>query len=240
MTKSSMSQQAKNLQKIWLEHEGNLTEKELLSIILSLKTTRKMNMNKADQLLNQFSGLYGLGQANFEDLIAKGEINEEQAIILKTALEIGRKWICEAKEPLLEVSSSYEVYQYIYPQMKNLTKELFKVILLNSQNQIIKNLDAFRGTVMGAPVYIREVMELGLKHHGASFIFVHNHPSGTSTPSKWDILLTQKLVMAGEILKIPVNDHIIIGEQEYYSFLDHGLIDDYKDFIFKQLAFQMD
>ncbi|MDH4129584.1 MAG: hypothetical protein OEV44_12565, partial [Spirochaetota bacterium] len=165
---------------------------------------------------------------------------EEQFILIKLALELGKRWIHESEEPLIEVSHSYAVFRYIYPQMKSLTKEIFKILLLNSQNQIIKNIDLFKGTVTEAPAYVREVFEIGLKYHAASFILVHNHPSGYSTPSQKDMLLTKKLVIAGDMLRIPISDHIVIGEEEYFSFLDQGIIHEYRKQISKINQFSFD
>ena len=116
--------------------------------------------------------------------------------------------------------------------MRDLKKEVFKVIYLNSQNQIIDTADLFEGTVNSSSISPREVMESAIKHNAASLIFVHNHPSGNPEPSPNDKQVTRDLVYAGSIMQIKVLDHIIIGNNKYYSFAAEGLIEEYElDFI---------
>ena len=107
-----------------------------------------------------------------------------------------------------------------------------KVIYLNSQNQIIEIADLAEGTVSGSFISPRQVVEGAIKQNAASLIFVHNHPSGNPEPSKSDRDLTRDLVYAGTIMHIRVLDHIVIGENRYFSFAGEGLIEEYEmDFL---------
>jgi len=116
--------------------------------------------------------------------------------------------------------------------MRDLKKEVLKVIYLNSQNQIIDAVNLFEGTVNSSSVSIREIIESAVKHNAAFLIFVHNHPSGNPEPSASDKDLTRELVYAGKIMRIKVLDHIVIGENRYFSFADDGLIEEYElDFL---------
>ncbi|MFC1931176.1 RadC family protein [Chloroflexota bacterium] len=116
--------------------------------------------------------------------------------------------------------------------MRDLKKEVFKVIYLNSQNQIIETADLFEGTVNGSSVSPREVVDGAIKNNAVAIIFVHNHPSGSPDPSASDRELTRELVYAGKIMRIKVLDHIIIGDNRYFSFAGDGLIDEYEmDFL---------
>jgi DNA repair protein RadC len=117
----------------------------------------------------------------------------------------------------------------LYHSMRDLKKELFKVIYLNTQNQIIDTSDLFAGTVDSSSISPREVMENALKQNASSLIFVHNHPSGDPEPSRHDKEVTRGLVFAGNIMQIKVLDHIIIGGNKYFSFADQGLIEKYED-----------
>jgi DNA repair protein RadC len=108
--------------------------------------------------------------------------------------------------------------------MRDLKKEVFKVLLLNSQNRIIDITEITEGTVNQAEPIIREIFQKGLQNFAASVICVHNHPSGNHEPSKEDRKFTQNLAQAGKVLQIKVLDHIIIGNSSYYSFGDRGLI----------------
>jgi len=116
--------------------------------------------------------------------------------------------------------------------MRDLKKEVFKVIYLNSQNQIIDTADLFEGTVNGGVISPREVMEAAIKHNAVSLIFAHNHPSGNPEPSKHDKEVTRELVYAGSIMRIRVLDHIVIGNNRYFSFASEKLIEEYElDFL---------
>jgi len=146
--------------------------------------------------------------------------------------EVAREII---KEKIIDkpiYKSSQEIDDYLYLSMRDLKKEIFKVIYLNSQNQIINITDLFEGTISGSSISPREVIESAIKHNTVSLIFVHNHPSGNPEPSKSDKELTKDLVYAGSIMRIRVLDHIIIGNNKYFSFAVDGLIEEYElDFL---------
>src|SRR4030043_691827 len=108
--------------------------------------------------------------------------------------------------------------------MRDLKREIFKVLLLNRKNEFIMDQDVFLGSLTGSAVYPREVMTLALEQKAASLVFVHNHPSGDPTPSPEDRDLTRSLVWCSRLLMIQVLDHIIIGNNSYYSFADEGMI----------------
>ena len=118
--------------------------------------------------------------------------------------------------------SSHEVFDFLYHSMRGLKKEIFKVLYLNSQNQINDTFDLSEGTVNSSAVSIREVIEGAVRNNAAALIFAHNHPSGDPAPSREDDDCTQRLVHAGEILGIRVLDHIVFGRNGYYSFSDSG------------------
>lgn len=104
-----------------------------------------------------------------------------------------------------------------------------KVIYLNSQNQIIEIADLFEGTIHSSSIPPREVMESAIKYNAVSLIFAHNHPSGNPEPSENDKELTKDLVYAASIMRIKILDHIIIGNDRYFSFAGEGLIEEYED-----------
>ncbi|MEE9399317.1 MAG: DNA repair protein RadC, partial [Dehalococcoidales bacterium] len=155
-------------------------------------------------------------------------IGAHSAFGLKLVQEVAREFLKERiiDEPVY--SSAREIFDYLYHSMRDLKKEVLKVIYLNSQNQIIETTDLFEGTVNSSAVSTREVMEDAIKHNVVSIIFVHNHPSGNPEPSKSDKELTRELVYAGKIMQIKVLDHIIIGDNRYFSFADEGLIEEYE------------
>jgi DNA repair protein RadC len=126
-------------------------------------------------------------------------------------------------------TSSQEIFDYLYYSLKGLKKEVFRVVYLDKQNKIIDTEDLFMGTLDGIHIYPREIEEGAIKHEATGLIFVHNHPSGDCVPSKNDKQITRDLVFIGKVLNIEVLDHIIIGENRYYSFADAGFIEKYED-----------
>jgi len=103
-----------------------------------------------------------------------------------------------------------------------------KVIYLNSRNQIIETADLFQGTVNSSDISPRQVIEGAIKHNAVSLIFAHNHPSGNPGPSQSDREVTRDLVYAAGVMQIKVLDHIIIGDNTYFSFAGEGLIEEYE------------
>ncbi len=211
-----------------LKHgEHTLTDSELLAIILrsggkglsaadlarkildKFKTFR--NLSHTDPLeWSEFSGL-GLGSAKIAQI--------------KAAVEIGRRLNeIEVKDSPPKIESSADIAKILMPRMRDLKKEIFKVIFLNSQSRIIEIAEAGEGTVNQVNPLLREIYHQALQHFAPFLICVHNHPSGDPRPSEHDKKFTRKLIAAGEILLIKALDHIIIGDNNYFSFADEGLI----------------
>ena len=111
--------------------------------------------------------------------------------------------------------------------MRDLKREIFKVLFLNRKNELLSDQDVFFGSLTGSAIYPREVVTLALENRAAALVFVHNHPSGDPTPSNEDRNLTRDLVWASHLLMIQVLDHVIVGNNTYYSFADEGLIGSY-------------
>jgi DNA repair protein RadC len=108
--------------------------------------------------------------------------------------------------------------------MRDMKREVFKVLFLNRKNELIGDQDLFQGTLTGSAVYPREIIAQALESKAAALVFVHNHPSGDPAPSPEDRRLTRDLVWAAQLMMIQVLDHLIIGRNTYFSFADEGLI----------------
>jgi DNA repair protein RadC len=205
---------------------------EIVELLLTLGSPRKDCKPQAKEAIRRFKSLRGVLAASLEELQQIKGIGPHSAFGIKLMQEVAREFL---KEQIIEkpfCKSSREIFDYLYHAMRDRKKELFKVIYLNSQNQIIETADLFEGTVNSSAVSLREVVEGALKHNAVSLIFVHNHPSGNPEPSASDRELTRELVYAGEIMRIKVLDHIIIGDNRYFSFADGGLIEEYEtDFL---------
>jgi len=205
---------------------------EIIELLLSLGTPRKDCKQQAKEVIKKFKTLRGALSAPIEELQQIDGIGPHSAFGIKLTQEVAREFL---KEQIIDkpiYKSAQEVFNYLYHSMRDLKKEVFKVIYLNSQNQIIDTADLFEGTVNSSSISPREVIESAIKHNAASLIFVHNHPSGDPDPSGNDKEVTRDLVYAGSIMRIKVLDHIIIGNNRYFSFAGEGLIEEYElDFL---------
>jgi len=205
---------------------------EIIELLLSLGTPRKDCKRQAKEALKKFKTLRGVLEAPPEELQRIDGIGAHSAFGIKLTQEVAREFL---KEKIIDkpiYKSAQEVFDYLYHSMRDLKKEVFKVIYLNIQNQIIETEDLFEGTINSSSASPREVVESAIKNNAASLIFAHNHPSGNPEPSKSDKELTRDLVYAGSIMRIRVLDHIIIGSNRYFSFAGEGLIEEYElDFL---------
>jgi len=212
---------------IKLGFEG-FSDEEYIELLLSLVLPPRECKKLAKECIERFGNLRRFVSASSDELQQAGIpppcvyyirlLHELPVAILKQKI---------AEKPIYK--SSKEVFDYLYYSMRDLKKEVFKVIYLNSRSQIIDTTDLFEGTLESIPIRPREIVESAIKYGAAALIFVHNHPSGDPTPSKSDKQLTRDLVFIGHILQIKVLDHIIIGENRFFSFADEGLIEKYED-----------
>jgi DNA repair protein RadC len=201
---------------------------EVVELLLSLGTPRRDCKQAAKEAIKKFQTLRGVLEASPEELQQIKGIGAHSAFGIKLIQEVASEFL---KAKMLEkpfYHSSREVFDYLYFAMRGLKKEVFKVLYLTSQNQIIDTVDLSEGTVNSSSVSPREVIEGALRYNAAALIFAHNHPSGATDPSTADMSITRELVYAGRIMHIKILDHIIIGDNRFYSFAGEGLIEKYE------------
>ena len=143
--------------------------------------------------------------------------------MIKAALELGRR-VASFKPNKYKVKNPWDIYKYYMDSLRYLKKEVFKVVLLNTKNEIITDVDISIGTLNSSLVHPREVFRAAIRRSSNKIILIHNHPSGCPTPSIEDKVVTNRLVKCGEIIGIEVIDHIIIGDGLYFSFKENMLI----------------
>ncbi len=205
---------------------------EIVELLLTLGTPRRDCKPQAKEAIKRFQTLRNVLEAPPNELRQIKGITDHNIFVIKFMQEIARAFL---KEQLLDkpyCRSCREVFDYLYHSMRDLKKEVFKVMFLDSQNRVVDIEDLFEGTLNASAIYPREIIQGAVKHNAATLIFVHNHPAGNPQPSDNDKQITQDLVFAGNIMQIKVLDHIIIGENRYFSFADAGLIVEYNsDFL---------
>jgi len=201
---------------------------EIVELLLTLGTPRKDCKQQAKDAIKKFKGLKGVLDASLEELQEIKGIGPINAFGIKLFQEISEHYLKKkiiGKEIIL--TSSKAVFDYLYQSMQKNKKEIFKVLFLNGKNKLIEVENLFEGSLTSSAVYTRNIMKKALRYNAAALIFAHNHPSGDPSPSESDNKITEGLVSAGNIMEVKVLDHIIIGDNKYYSFADEGLIEEY-------------
>src|SRR5690606_34323601 len=140
------------------------------------------------------------------------------------AVELGRRLAREGPAERAVIRGPRDVFELCAPALRDLTQEEFRVLLLNTQHAVLREVVVTRGTLDGSLVHPREVFRAAIADGAAAIILLHNHPSGDPTPSPEDRSVTQQLASAGRVVGIPVVDHVIIGDARYTSFVEAGLL----------------
>ena len=202
----------------------HLTEAELIGILLGKGTRKKTAIDLARELLDRYESLQKLFSRSPSELTTVKGIGSAKAAILSAAFELVRRIQSrkDAGRPLFKRSS--DVAGHYLPLMRDLRKEVFKVLLLNRANRFIKEVFISEGTLDASIVHPRDVFKEALLEPAAAIILIHNHPSGNPSPSDEDLRITKQLVEAGRLLGIKVYDHIILAGESYRSLADDGLI----------------
>ena len=199
-----------------------LTDAELIAILLRTGTAEKSAIDIASEMtadgglykrlagitrLNELTNIKGLGQAKAATVLA--------------ALEIGRRIASAKPIEKIHLSCPQDVADFLMPRLRYAAKEQFVVILLNNKNKVIGTEVVSEGSLSSSVVHPREVSAPAILHHAAAIMVAHNHPSGDPKPSIEDEEVTRQLLRSGKVLGIPMIDHVIIGDGNYYSFLEN-------------------
>lgn len=194
----------------------SLSTAELIAIILRVGSQEASALALAEQLLSRFGGLKGLFNASLEEISKIKGVGMAKAVGLKASIELGKRLFAIREEDNPKVSCPQDVVN-LFPDLPFLNQEHFKAIFLDVKGKVIKEKTLFIGTLDASIVHPREVFKEAVACSAASVIVLHNHPSGDCTPSREDIEITKTLKQAGDLLSIPLQDHIIMGKGRYYS-----------------------
>ncbi|NIR42509.1 MAG: DNA repair protein RadC [Gemmatimonadetes bacterium] len=198
---------------------------ELLAILTSSGAGGRNALEIAENLYERFGrSLRRLGSAPGSQLMAVPGIGAARATAVQAALELGRRAAEEVRHEDDRVTTPRDVYRRFELRLRDLRQEEFHVLLLSTQNAVLRDVMVTRGILDASVVHPREVFAPALAEAAAGVILVHNHPSGDPTPSPADREITRQLVDAGRLLGIPVRDHVVVGNGRFASFLDMGLL----------------
>jgi DNA repair protein RadC len=221
----SWAEEDRPREKLLLKGRSALSDAELIGILIGSGTRSMSAVDLAKLILNKVNNdLNELAKLNVKDLQKFKGIGEAKAISIVSALEIGRRR--KEKEPAKreKITCSRDVFDCMKPHLLDLQHEEFWIILLNRANVVTNKLQVSAGGVAGTVADPKIIFKLALEHLSSGIILIHNHPSGNLSPSQTDIDLTKKLREAGKFLDVPVLDHVIFTDNDYYSFADKGTL----------------
>lgn len=221
----SWAEEDRPREKLLLKGKSALSDAELIAILigsgtrsLSAVDVAKIILTRAENDLNQ------LAKFSVKDLQKIKGIGEAKAISIVSALELGRRRKDADFARKVQIACSNDIYQLMKPELMDLPKEEFWILLLNRANSLIKKEQVSSGGVSGTVADPKIIFKAALDQYASSVVLIHNHPSGNLKPSQADINLTTKMKEAGKLLEIPILDHIIFADTGYLSFADEGLL----------------
>jgi len=202
-----------------------LSNEELLAILLKSGTKNVSVKVLASSILKELNSISDLKDMTLERLVQIKGIKTAKACELLASIELGKR-INQKFNNInqIKIVDSNSVFEYYKNILGNKKQEHFYCIYLDTKHNVIKDKLLFVGTINESLVHPREVFKEAYLLSASGIICIHNHPSGNVTPSKNDIIITEQLKQVGYILGIQVVDHLIIGKNEYYSFMDNGKI----------------
>jgi DNA repair protein RadC len=210
-------------EKLLKKGAGALSNSELLAILLRTGTAGTSAIDLARKILKKFSTFRNMAHTDARDWKEFKGLGGAKIAHIQAALEIGRRYrqddVSTGKQ---KIASAKDVVDIVMPQIRDLKTEVFKVVYLDSNNRIIDISDASVGTVDQAFPIVREIIHTALQKFAKSIVCVHNHPSGEIVPSRGDIAFTRELYSAGKLMQIEVLDHLILGNDNFYSFADEN------------------
>ena len=203
---------------------GSLQDYELLELLLTFAIPYSDVKPLAKKLIAHFGSFTRVFDASAEDIMEVTGLREYSAVLIRLVKACAEYYLKEELLARQKISSLSDLVDYCRTSMGGLADEQFRVLFLNSQNELIAEEIVQEGTVNQTVVYPRKVLELALKHKATGLILVHNHPSGHLKPSAADLELTRALVKASQSLNLTVHDHLIISRQGYFSLADKDML----------------
>lgn len=224
MTIKNWADTDKPREKMIAQGKTALSNAELLAILLGSGSADESAVELSRRILASVNNsLTTLGKQSLQQLQAFKGIGQAKAITILAATEMGRRRAAETPELQPKIEVAHNVFTLMQPLIGELPHEEFWVLYLNSTNRVIHKARLFSGGITHTTVDVRLLFKTALEQGAIALILVHNHPSGSITPSKEDIELTQRVKTAGDMLDIKLLDHVIVTEKEYLSLLDERL-----------------
>ena len=213
-------------ERLLAEGAASLSNTELLAVLLRTGVKNDSALRVAEKVLALYKerGLAAITQMSAKELSSIKGVGMAKAATILAAVELGRRLALKAAEARTVVHGPADAASYVMPRFRFERREHFAVLLLNAKNHILALKTISVGTLTSSVVHPREVFQAAIEQSAASVILVHNHPSGDPAPSGEDLAVTRRMVEAGEIMDIPVLDHVIVGYDKFISLKEEGMI----------------
>ncbi|KQC32914.1 hypothetical protein AAU57_05970 [Nonlabens sp. YIK11] len=212
-------------EKLLQQGSRSLTDAELLAILLGSGTVSMSAVELSRNILSDAGqSLQQLGKKTLKELMVHKGIGEAKAITIAAAMELGRRRAMEMPAQVVKITSSQDAFKVLQPIIGELPHEEFWVLLLDNSNKVLEKHQVSKGGITATHVDHRLLFKQAIAAGAVAIIIAHNHPSGTLKPSKPDQDITRKIKTAGDTLDIKVLDHLIVTQENYYSFADNQLL----------------
>lgn len=208
-----------------LQHgASHLSDAELLAIFLRTGVKGCHVVGLARRLLKSFGSISKIYQADLDEFCQYHGLGTAKYVQLQACLEMSKRYLAEQMQTGQALTSSLATQNFLTAELRQESREVFAVLFLNTQHQVIKFERLFYGTINAAAVYPRVVVEAAIRYQAGAVILAHNHPSGVAEPSIADNSITDRLTQALALVDIKVLDHIIVAGCHCYSYAEHGRI----------------
>lgn len=203
----------------------SLSDAELLAIVLGSGSRTETAVQLGQRILNAYGNdLNYLAKANVNDLKKFKGVGEAKAIHIAATFELGRRRKDFGISEKIKIATSHDAFKLLNSKLSDLPHEEFWILLLNRANSVMKIECISKGGVNGTVVDARLILKPAIEHLASGIILCHNHPSGQLKPSEQDVSLTKRLKESAHLMDINLLDHIIVGDQKYFSFVDEGIL----------------
>jgi DNA repair protein RadC len=211
-------------EKLALKGKNSLSDAELLAILLGSGTREKSALELAKDMLSKSAyNLNKFCKQSLKELTEFKGVGNAKAITILAAIELGNRRLDEGNEKRRKVNSSKDVFDFLYASFYGLNHEEFHVVFLNRKNEILSSALLSKGGLSQTIVDGKILFKMALEHKAASIILCHNHPSGNLTPSDQDLQITKSLNSFGKMIDLPILDHLIFADNNYFSFTDRNV-----------------
>ena len=200
----------------------SLSDAELLAIFLRTGVKGCNVVELARQLLQNFGSISNIYRSSHDEFCKQHGLGTAKYVQLQACLEMSKRYLAEQLDQKDSLTSSQSTRDYLIAELRHETREVFAVLFLDNQHQVLRFERLFYGTIDAAAVYPRIVVEQALKHQAAAVILAHNHPSGIAEASIADKQITTRLTQGLALIDVRVLDHVIVAAHQCYSFAEHG------------------